>query len=109
MEVGFDFLVSDDSTKIFTEIFNFEEPDTNNVQMFRVPLFEETSGDNFKQFELNVLQDELSFFISDSVFTLPRIHLCSTGANAWTGGLTLQVELIIEVNISDALVSDEEE
>ena len=109
MELGFDLLVSDDSAKVFAEIYNFEEPDSNNVQMFRVPLFEETSGDNFKQFELNVLQDELSFFISDSVYTLPRIHLYSTGANAWTGGLTIQAELIIEVNISDALVSDEEE
>ncbi len=109
MELGFDLLVSDDSTNVFTEIYNFEEPDTNLVQMFRVPLFEETSGDNFKQFELNVLQDELSFFISDSVFTIPRIHIYSTGENAWTGGLTVQAELIIEVNISDALINEEEE
>ena len=109
MEIGFDLLVSDDSTNVFTEIYNFEEPDTNIVKMFRVPLFEETSGDNFKQFELNVLQDELSFFISDSVFTLPRIHLYSQGENAWTGGLKVQAELIIEVNISDALINEEEE
>ena len=104
MEIGFDILVSDDSTKVLSEIYNFEEPDTNNVQMFRVPLFEETSGDNYKQFELNVLQSELSYFISDSVYTLPRIHLYSEGATAWTGGLKIQADLVIEINISNDLL-----
>lgn len=103
MEVGFDFLVSDDSTKIFTEIFNFEEPDTNNVQMFRVPLLEETSGDNYKEFELNVLQSELGYFVNDSIYTIPRVHIFSDGDNPWTGGLQIQADLVIEINISSDL------
>ncbi len=109
MEVGFDLLVSDDSTKVLAEIYNFEEPDTNNVQMFRVPLFEETSGDDYKQFELDVLQNELSYFVSDSVYTLPRVHIFSNGENPWTGGLKIQANLIIEINISNDLINDEDE
>ncbi len=109
MEVGFDLLVSDDSTKVLAEIYNFEEPDTNNVQMFRVPLFEETSGDDYKQFELDVLQNELSYFVSDSVYTLPRVHIFSNGENPWTGGLKIQANLVIEINISNDLINDEDE
>lgn len=109
MEVGFDLLVSDDSTKVLAEIYNFEEPDTNNVQMFRVPLLEETIGDDYKQFELNVLQNELSYFVSDSVYTFPRVHIFSNGENPWTGGLKIQANLIIEINISNDLINDEDE
>ncbi|MDP8268504.1 MAG: hypothetical protein P9L97_07245 [Candidatus Tenebribacter davisii] len=104
MELGFDILVSDDSTKVYTEIFNFEEPDSNNVQMFRVPLFEETVGDSCKQFELDILQNELFYFISDSVYTLPRIHMFSNGGHAWTGGLEVQADIEVEINISNDLI-----
>jgi hypothetical protein len=109
MEVGFDFLVSDDSSSVLTEIFNFEEPDTSNVQMFRIPLFEETSGDNYKELELNVLQNELSYFVSDSVYTLPRIHIFSNGENPWAGGLKIQADLVIEIDISHDLINEEDE
>ncbi len=104
MEVGFDFLVSDDSLNILAEIYNFVEPDTNSVQMFRVPLFEETSGDNYKEFELDVLQSELNYFVNDSIYTIPRIHVFSEGEIPWTGGLRIQADLVIEINVSNDLV-----
>ncbi|MCK5051622.1 MAG: hypothetical protein KAS53_07855 [Candidatus Cloacimonetes bacterium] len=104
MEVGFDFLISDDSTNIVTEIYNFEEPDTTIVQVFRVPLFEETSGDNYKQFELDVLQRELDYFVNDSIYTIPRVHIFSEGEVPWTGGLRIQADLVIEIDISNDLV-----
>jgi len=110
MEVGFDILVSEDSTSVLSEIHNFEEPDPlGNVEMFRVPLFEQTSGDNYKELEMTVLREELKYFISDSVYTVPRIHIFSEGEDAWTGGLKIQADLVIEVNISDHLLDEEEE
>ncbi|NQT65376.1 MAG: hypothetical protein HQ554_04280 [FCB group bacterium] len=110
MEVGFDILVSEDSTSVLSEIHNFEEPDPlGNVEMFRVPLFEQTSGDNYKELEMTVLREELKYFISDSVYTVPRIHIFSEGEDAWTGGLKIQADLVIEVNISDDLLDEEEE
>lgn len=110
MEVGFDVLVSDDSTTVLSEVYNFEEPDTtSSVEMFRVPLFEMTSGDNYKELEMIVQQEELSYFISDSVYTVPRVHIFSEGEDAWTGGLKIQADLVIEVNVSNDLIEDEEE
>jgi len=107
MEVGFDILVAEDSTSVLSEIHNFDEPDSlSNVEMFRVPLFEQTSGDNYKELELTVLQEELNYFISDSVYTVPRIHIFSEGEDAWTGGLRIQADLVIEINISDDLIND---
>jgi len=104
MELGFDLLVSADSASVYTEVYNFEEPDTSLVKMFRVPLLEETSGDEFKEFELQVDQDELSFFKRDSVFTLSRVHIFSNGENPWTGGLHILAELEIEITVSDELI-----
>ncbi|MBT4575113.1 MAG: hypothetical protein HOB92_01465, partial [Candidatus Cloacimonetes bacterium] len=110
MEVGFDILVSEDSTSVLSEIYNFEGPDSlSNVEMFRVPLFEQTSGDNYKELEVTVLQEELDYFISDSVYTAPRIHIFSEGEDAWTGGLKIQADLVIEVNIGDHLFDEDEE
>lgn len=109
LEVGFDLLVSDESAKIYSEIYIFEEPDTNNVQMFRVPLFEETSGDNYKETEIVVSQSDLEFFINDSVFVFPRVHIVSEGEHPWTGGLKIQADLEIEIDISNDLINEEEE
>jgi len=106
MEVGFDILVSEDSTSVLAEIYNFAEPDTL-VKMFRVPLFEQTSGDNYKELEMTVQQEQLKFFQSDSVYTVPRIHIFSEGEDAWTGGLKIQADLVIEVNVSNDLTEEE--
>ena len=108
MEVGFDILVAGDSASVMAEIYNFAEPDTL-VEMFRVPLFEQTSGDNYKELEMTVQQEQLNYFISDSVYTAPRVHIFSEGEDAWTGGLKIQADLVIEVNIGDHLFDEEEE
>jgi len=107
MELGFDLLVSDDSASVYTEVHNFEEPDTSLVKMFRIPLLEETEGDEYNEFELQVAQDELSFFRRDSVFTLSRVHIFSNGENPWTGGLHIQAELEIEIIVSEELIDEE--
>jgi len=110
MEVGFDVLVAEDSTTVLSEVYNFEGPDsTSAVEMFRVPLFEQTSGDNYKELEMIVQQEELSYFLSDSVYTVPRVHIYSEGEESWTGGLKIQADLVIEVNISSELTDNEEE
>ncbi len=109
MELGFDLLVSDDSSSIYTETFNFEDPDTTNIQIFRIPLLEETSENNYGEFELDILQRDLSYFISDSVYTLPRVHIYSDGEDPWTGGLRIQADLVIEIDISHDLINEEDE
>jgi len=107
MELGFDLLVSDDSASVYTEVYNFEEPDTSLVQMFRIPLLEETSGNEFKEFELQVNQEELSYFVSESVYTLSRVHIFSNGESPWTGGLHILAELEVEITVSDGLIEEE--
>ena len=109
MELGFDLLVSEDSSSIYAEAFNFEEPDTINVQIFRIPLLEETSEDSYGEFELDILQRDLSYFISDSVYTLPRVHIYSNGENPWNGGLRIQADLVIEIDISNDLFNEDDE
>lgn len=109
MELGFDLLVSDDSSSIYAETFNFEEPDTTIVQIFRIPLLEETGEDSYGEFELDILQRDLSYFISDSVYTLPRVHIYSNGENPWNGGLKIQADLVIEIDISNDLFDEEDE
>ncbi|MCF7858332.1 MAG: hypothetical protein K9N07_03275 [Candidatus Cloacimonetes bacterium] len=103
MEIGLDLLVSDDSTNVYDQIFNFENPDTTMVEMFRVPLLEETGGDYFNSFELNVSQSDLNYFLSDSVFIIPRIHIYSNGENPWNAGLKVQAEVVIDIKVSDDL------
>ncbi len=105
MELGFDLLVSDDSSNVFAEVYNFEEPDTNVVRMFRVPLIEE----NYGEYELPVEWYELSYFVSDSVFSLPRVHIVSDGEDPWTGGLRIQADLIVEIDVSNDLLDEEDE
>ena len=106
MELGFDLLVSDDSSSVFEEVYNFVDPDTSNIQIFRIPLLEETSGDDYGEFELNVLQSELGYFVKDTLYTLPRVHIYSNGENPWTGGLHIQADLIIEIDINNDLIND---
>ncbi len=106
MELGFDLLVSDDSTNVLEEIFNFENPDTTKVQMFRIPLMEETTDSTYGEYELNITQDKLDFFLADSVYIVPRINISSQGAQPWTGGITIQGDLSIEVFISSELFED---
>lgn len=108
MELGFDILVAEDSTTVLSEIFNFDGPDsTSAVEMFRVPYFEQTSGDNYKELEMIVQQEQLNYFISDSVYTVPRIHVFSEGEDSWTGGLRIQADLVIDVNVSHELTEEE--
>ena len=106
MELGFDLLVSDDSTNVLEEIFNFENPDSTKVQMFRVPLMEETTDSTYGEYELDITQDQLDFFLADSVYIVPRINISSNGAQPWTGGITIQGDLSIEVFISSELFED---
>lgn len=106
MELGFDLLVSDDSTKVLEEVFNFENPDTTKVQMFRVPLMEETTDSTYGEYELKITQDQLDFFLADSVYIVPRINISSEGAQPWTGGITIQGDLVIDVFISSELFED---
>jgi hypothetical protein len=106
MELGFDLLVSDDSTNVLEEIFNFEDPDSTKVQMFRIPLMEETTDSTYGEYELDITQDQLDFFLSDSVYIVPRINIRSEGAQPWTGGITIQGDLSIEVFISSELFDD---
>ncbi len=106
MELGFDLLVSDDSTNVLEEIFNFENPDSTKVQMFRIPLMEITTDSTYGEYELNITQDQLDFFLADSVYIVPRINISSEGAQPWTGGITIQGDLSIEVFISSELFED---
>ena len=106
MELGFDLLVSDDSTNVLEEVFNFENPDSTKVQMFRVPLMEETTDSTYGEYELNITQEQLDFFLADSVYIVPRINISSEGAQPWTGGITIQGDLSIEVFISSELFED---
>lgn len=106
MELGFDLLVSDDSTYVLEEIFNFENPDSTKVQMFRVPLMEETTDSTYGEYELNITQNQLDFFLADSVYIVPRINISSDGEQPWTGGITIQGDLSIEVFISSELFED---
>ncbi len=106
MELGFDLLVSDDSTNVLEEVFNFENPDSTKVQMFRVPLMEETTDSTYGEYELNITQEQLDFFLADSVYIIPRINISSEGAQPWTGGITIQGDLSIEVFISNELFED---
>ena len=106
MELGFDLLVSDDSTNVLEEIFNFENPDSTKVQMFRIPLMEITTDSTYGEYELNITQDQLDFFLADSVYIVPRINISSEGDQPWTGDITIQGDLSIEVFISSELFED---
>ena len=106
MELGFDLLVSDDSTNVLDNIFEFENPNLNEVQMFRVPLMEITTDSTYGEYELNITQDQLDFFLADSVYIVPRINIRSEGSQPWTGGITIQGDLAIEVFISSELFED---
>jgi len=106
MELGFDLLVSDDSTNVLEEVENFENPDSTKVQMFRVPLMEETTDSTYGEYELNIAQDQLDFFLADSVYIVPRINIRSEGAKPWTGDITIQGDLVIDLFISSELFED---
>ncbi len=106
MELGFDLLASKDSTDVLNEIFNFEEPENPDVQLFRVPLMEETTDSTYGEYVLDVTREELQCFLDSLVYIVPRINIRSEGAQPWTGGITIQGDLSIEVFISSELFED---
>ena len=56
-----------------------------------------------------MLQSELEYFKSNAVYTLPRVHIYSDGEDPWNGGLRIQADLVIEIDISHDLTNEEDE
>nr|MBC8416213.1 hypothetical protein [Candidatus Cloacimonadota bacterium] len=104
MEVAFDILFSDDSTQVLDQVFNFEDSVLVGVEMFRVPLLEITSDTIYKEVELNITQDELDYFVGDSIYVVPRIQVISAGTQPWAGGIRVQGDIVLEIEINSDLI-----
>jgi hypothetical protein len=109
MELGFDILFSDDSTNVLEQVFNFEDSVLVDVEMFRVPLLEITSDTTFNEVELNITQEELDYFVGDSIYVVPRIQVISGGTQPWAGGVRVQGDIVLEIEINSDLIDSFEE
>lgn len=108
LEMGVDLFMSDNKDLLISEIYNFENPDTSLVKIIHIPMLEITDGFD-KMAEAILQKSDLIFFLADSVYTIPRLHVFSAGDMPLGGELSLNAEVEVELLISDDLVDDEGE
>lgn len=106
LEMGIDLFISDNKEFLSEEIYNFENPDTSLVKVIHVPMLETTDGSD-DMAGVTLLKSDLIFFLADSVYTAPRLHVYSSGAIPLGGELTLNAEVEVELLVSDELVDEE--
>ena len=100
-----DIMIAKDSIYL-DEFLDFENPDTNNVSIFTIPFLDEnaTEGDTV---EIIISQNDLEFFLGDSVYIVPKFKLKSEGST-FSGGISLIGELDLKLNIGEHLMDGEE-
>ncbi len=100
-----DIMIAKDSIYL-DEFLDFENPDTNNVSIFTIPFLDEnaTEGDTV---EIIISQNDLEFFLGDSVYIVPKFKLKSDGST-FSGGISLIGELDLKLNIGEHLMDGEE-
>ena len=108
LEMGVDLFMSDNKEFLSDEVYDFENPDTSLVKIIHVPMLETTDGID-KMAEVILQKNDLVFFLADSVYTIPRLHVYSSGDVPLGGELTLNAEVAIELLISEDLTEENDE
>ncbi len=94
-------LISDHKAEAFNELVN---PDSTLYKIIDVPQLVQSANNEFDQLQVNILQDDLEYFIADSVFVIPKIQLLSNAGTPLSGYITVQAKVEVEVEVSNDLV-----
>jgi len=108
LEMGMDIFMSNDKDYLTEEIYELENPDTSLVKIIHIPMLEVTDGTD-KLAEVVLQKSDLIFFLADSVYTTPRLHVYSSGELPLGGELTMNAEVEVELLISEELVEEDGE
>lgn len=108
LEMNADVMVSLQQESLETEVYEFENPDSENVQIFNISGLEITPDSLRKEMEIVIDQSDLMFFLADSVYTASRFRLFSTGQHPLSGGVGLIGEISLEILVNQDLLEDEE-
>ena len=104
-ELAADILVADDSIKIAEEMYNFTTTDTSKVQLFQIPKLEITASDP-QEFEFSIEQNDLDFFLADSVYVGTRVFIYSTGIESFSGEVSMIGKVKLKILIDENLVKE---
>jgi hypothetical protein len=107
-EISAHILVADDSLKVFEEILNFDNTDTNKVQLFVIPQLEITEPGIYKNLVFSIEQSELDFFLADSVWIGTRFNVRSEGGGMLSGDISLIGKIGASVLIDENTFGDGE-
>jgi hypothetical protein len=109
LSVALDILLSDSEANVIGELYNFENPDLNKVDIITIPALEETLEGESKELTIELDQTDLDYFMSDYTYVGSRLHLVSAGTQALSGVVDLLGQAEIVIRISNDLVEDGEE
>lgn len=108
VEMAAQILVSEQEQFILDNIYEIVSPDTNEVQIFDIPLIETTNDSIFGEVEFVIQQYETEVFLEDSVFIATRFYLFSEGLEPLNGGIHMIGELFLELLINEDLINEED-
>jgi len=109
IEMGAQILVSDNKLDVKQQIYNFSDYDSTKVELFEIINIETTPDSSYKQTSLSIVQEDLDFFLADSIFVGARLHFYSNGEQPLSNYLSLIGELQLKILISDDLIDEEDD
>ena len=109
MEVAAEVLLSDNENNVLDELYNFDNPDMSLVDIIEIPGLETTSEGESGELEINLNQDDLSYFLNNITYVASRINLISEGQHALAGEVQLIGKAEIIIRISQDLIDNGEE
>lgn len=108
LNVAADILMAENKADIAQEIYHYNNADTTKVNLIRIPMLEETTAEETKELNIDILQKDLSYFLSDYTYLSSRLKLVSEGTQPLSGGVEMLVKAEIVIKISQSLLEDEE-
>ncbi|MCF7919368.1 MAG: hypothetical protein K9N06_05590 [Candidatus Cloacimonetes bacterium] len=106
--VNGEILLSDTREHIAEEIYNFDNPDMEVVDIISIPALAETGIADSLEMSIIIEQEDLGYLLEDISYIGSRLRLVSTGEQALSGEVKLTAKVKLKVNISDDLISGEE-
>ena len=99
-DTGANILISQQKANDFTELIN---PDTTLFTIIDVPYIVQSTGSGMEQVEIEITQNDLEFFVGDSIFVIPKILLFSEEGTPLSGSIEFQALIELEIEISNDL------
>jgi len=106
VEMKSEILIARNKEDILSEIYHFDNPDTSKITLIEIPYLETTENSVYKDISIVMQQNDLDYFLEDSVFVCPRFNVYSEGEHPLSGGVKLLGELNLEFIASDELIHD---